>query len=224
MDNSQTLHYTDSRSSSSSGDYKNDDINDLQQSPLEIRGSQRMSFRTRLISRASQSERDSSYNSSTTISLNHSLSTISNKSQFELLPSDNKLTYGIKPTDENTTKIEQEKTNSLNTAELQPINLHKLESSGTKFRYEEKQTDMDEKFKSVTLKVVKDALEVQQMTTDMSIAQYIKETMDAKYKPSWHCICGTSYGSYTTHTKKSFLYFDVYEDDVKLKSILLFKT
>ncbi|KAF7079249.1 hypothetical protein CFC21_083507, partial [Triticum aestivum] len=42
---------------------------------------------------------------------------------------------------------------------------------------------------------------------------------DTSYGPAWHCIVGTSFGSYVTHTLGGFLYFSV--DKVH---ILLFRT
>ncbi|KAK3043074.1 hypothetical protein RJ639_001189 [Escallonia herrerae] len=46
----------------------------------------------------------------------------------------------------------------------------------------------------------------------------VKE-FDALYGPAWHCIVGTSFGSYVTHSLGGFLYFSV--DKVY---VLLFKT
>ncbi|WVZ22735.1 hypothetical protein V8G54_001279 [Vigna mungo] len=42
---------------------------------------------------------------------------------------------------------------------------------------------------------------------------------DSSYGPAWHCIVGTSFGSYVTHSVGGFLYFSI--DKVY---ILLFKT
>ncbi|PPE02012.1 hypothetical protein GOBAR_DD01009 [Gossypium barbadense] len=42
---------------------------------------------------------------------------------------------------------------------------------------------------------------------------------DSTYGPAWHCIVGTSFGSYVTHSLGGFLYFSI--DKVY---ILLFKT
>ncbi|KAG6759514.1 hypothetical protein POTOM_035995 [Populus tomentosa] len=42
---------------------------------------------------------------------------------------------------------------------------------------------------------------------------------DAAYGPAWHCIVGTSFGSYVTHSTGGFLYFSI--DKVY---ILLFRT
>ncbi|CAN6483081.1 unnamed protein product [Victoria cruziana] len=51
------------------------------------------------------------------------------------------------------------------------------------------------------------------------LALAIKREFDSSYGPAWHCIVGTSFGSYVTHTTGGFLYFSI--DKVY---ILLFKT
>uniref|UniRef100_A0A7N2R1B0 Dynein light chain n=1 Tax=Quercus lobata TaxID=97700 RepID=A0A7N2R1B0_QUELO len=45
------------------------------------------------------------------------------------------------------------------------------------------------------------------------------DEFDSSYGPAWHCIVGTSFGSYVTHSIGGFLYFSI--DKVY---ILLFKT
>uniref|UniRef100_A0A453C5C8 Dynein light chain n=1 Tax=Aegilops tauschii subsp. strangulata TaxID=200361 RepID=A0A453C5C8_AEGTS len=42
---------------------------------------------------------------------------------------------------------------------------------------------------------------------------------DTTYGPAWHCIVGTSFGSYVTHSLGGFLYFSVDK-----AYILLFRT
>ncbi|CAN1297139.1 Dynein light chain LC6, flagellar outer arm [Linum perenne] len=46
-----------------------------------------------------------------------------------------------------------------------------------------------------------------------------KQEFDSAYGPAWHCIVGTSFGSYVTHSIGGFLYFSI--DKV---FVLLFKT
>ncbi|PRQ57584.1 putative dynein ATPase [Rosa chinensis] len=53
-------------------------------------------------------------------------------------------------------------------------------------------------------------------TLDLTL---IKE-FDGVYGPAWHCIVGTSFGSFMTHSVSGFMYFSM---DQKLY-ILLFKT
>uniref|UniRef100_K3XRW7 Dynein light chain n=1 Tax=Setaria italica TaxID=4555 RepID=K3XRW7_SETIT len=42
---------------------------------------------------------------------------------------------------------------------------------------------------------------------------------DKVYGPTWHCIVGTSYGSFVTHSRGCFLYFSM--DKI---IVMLFKT
>ncbi|KAK2982154.1 hypothetical protein RJ640_003655 [Escallonia rubra] len=51
------------------------------------------------------------------------------------------------------------------------------------------------------------------------LALALKKEFDALYGPAWHCIVGTSFGSYVTHSLGGFLYFSV--DKVY---VLLFRT
>uniref|UniRef100_J3LE71 Dynein light chain n=1 Tax=Oryza brachyantha TaxID=4533 RepID=J3LE71_ORYBR len=51
------------------------------------------------------------------------------------------------------------------------------------------------------------------------LALALKKEFDASYGPAWHCIVGTGFGSYVTHSVGGFLYFSV--DKVY---ILLFRT
>ncbi|CAN6454226.1 unnamed protein product [Victoria cruziana] len=51
------------------------------------------------------------------------------------------------------------------------------------------------------------------------LAFSLKKEFDKVYGPAWHCIVGTSFGSFVTHSVGGFLYFSL----DKLY-ILLFKT
>ena len=42
---------------------------------------------------------------------------------------------------------------------------------------------------------------------ERDVAQSIKLEFDKKYGPSWHCVVGTSFGSFVTHDTKNFIYF-----------------
>ncbi|KAG9137968.1 hypothetical protein Leryth_022459 [Lithospermum erythrorhizon] len=56
--------------------------------------------------------------------------------------------------------------------------------------------------------------------TARSLASTLKREFDGVYGPAWHCIVGTSFGSFVTHSVGGFMYFSM---DQKLY-ILLFKT
>lgn len=51
------------------------------------------------------------------------------------------------------------------------------------------------------------------------LALVLKKEFDSTYGPAWHCIVGTSFGSYVTHSIGGFLYFSI--DKVY---VLLFRT
>ncbi|CAF2045980.1 hypothetical protein BRARA_I03253 [Brassica rapa] len=51
------------------------------------------------------------------------------------------------------------------------------------------------------------------------LALSLKKDFDSAYGPAWHCIVGTSFGSYVTHSIGGFIYFQI--DKVY---VLLFKT
>ncbi|KAL3513235.1 hypothetical protein ACH5RR_025952 [Cinchona calisaya] len=56
--------------------------------------------------------------------------------------------------------------------------------------------------------------------TSKTLAFTLKKEFDGVYGPAWHCIVGTSFGSFVTHSVGGFMYFSM---DHKLY-ILLFKT
>ncbi|KAJ4851368.1 hypothetical protein Tsubulata_006685 [Turnera subulata] len=56
--------------------------------------------------------------------------------------------------------------------------------------------------------------------TPKTLALTLKKEFDGVYGPAWHCIVGTSFGSFVTHSVGGFLYFSM---DHKLY-VLLFKT
>ncbi|KAH8260702.1 hypothetical protein KR038_001530, partial [Drosophila bunnanda] len=53
---------------------------------------------------------------------------------------------------------------------------------------------------------------------ERDIAKYIKTEFDIKFKPKWHCIVGSNFGSDVSHEPNHFIYF--YLDKL---AILLFK-
>lgn len=56
--------------------------------------------------------------------------------------------------------------------------------------------------------------------TARTLASSLKKEFDGIYGPAWHCIVGTSFGSFVTHSVGGFLYFSM---DHKMY-VLLFKT
>ncbi|KAK7347225.1 hypothetical protein VNO80_21752 [Phaseolus coccineus] len=66
----------------------------------------------------------------------------------------------------------------------------------------------------------RNALDSMEKFTSKTLALSLKKEFDGVYGPAWHCIVGTSFGSFVTHSVGGFLYFSM---DQKLY-ILLFKT
>ncbi|XP_010678639.2 uncharacterized protein LOC104894161 [Beta vulgaris subsp. vulgaris] len=64
---------------------------------------------------------------------------------------------------------------------------------------------------------IKDSLE---KFTSKNLALSLKKELDGVYGPAWHCIVGTSFGSFVTHSVGGFMYFSL---DQKLY-VLIFKT
>ncbi|KAK6920791.1 Dynein light chain, type 1/2 [Dillenia turbinata] len=64
------------------------------------------------------------------------------------------------------------------------------------------------------------ALDSLEKFTSKTLAFTLKKEFDKVYGPAWHCIVGTSFGSFVTHSAKGFMYFSM---DHKMY-ILLFKT
>ncbi|KAK2639082.1 hypothetical protein Ddye_026877 [Dipteronia dyeriana] len=52
------------------------------------------------------------------------------------------------------------------------------------------------------------------------LARAIKKEFDLLYGPAWHCVVGTGFGSFVTHSPGGFIYFSL-DDSL---SVLLFKT
>lgn len=56
--------------------------------------------------------------------------------------------------------------------------------------------------------------------TAKTLALTLKKEFDGVYGPAWHCIVGTSFGSFVTHSVGGFLYFSMDQKHY----VLLFKT
>ncbi|KAJ4973879.1 hypothetical protein NE237_007053 [Protea cynaroides] len=57
--------------------------------------------------------------------------------------------------------------------------------------------------------------------TSKTLALSLKKEFDGVYGPAWHCIVGSSFGSFVTHSVGGFLYFSMNQHKL---NILLFKT
>ncbi|KAI9169352.1 hypothetical protein LWI28_011057 [Acer negundo] len=81
-------------------------------------------------------------------------------------------------------------------------------------------SDMPLHLQNNAFKCARDLLDSMPVKLDSKrLALALKKEFDSTYGPAWHCIVGTSFGSYVTHSLGGFLYFSI--DKVY---ILLFKT
>ncbi|KAG0455530.1 hypothetical protein HPP92_024516 [Vanilla planifolia] len=79
--------------------------------------------------------------------------------------------------------------------------------------------DMAPAMQRRAFRCAKDALDTMPKLDSKRLALALKKEFDTSYGPAWHCIVGTSFGSYVTHSLGGFLYFSI--DKVY---ILLFRT
>lgn len=82
-----------------------------------------------------------------------------------------------------------------------------------------KAADMAASMQEHAFRCAKDSLDALDKHHCKRIAYTLKKEFDKVYGPAWHCIVGTSFGSYVTHSLGGFVYFSL--DKI---SVLLFKT
>lgn len=80
-------------------------------------------------------------------------------------------------------------------------------------------SDMPLQLQNQAFRCARDLLDSMPKLDSKRLALALKKEFDSSYGPAWHCIVGTSFGSYVTHSLGGFLYFSI--DKVY---ILLFKT
>ena len=52
-------------------------------------------------------------------------------------------------------------------------------------------------------------INAQPAVTEWDIAKFIKENLDKKYGPCWHCIVGAEFRMHCSHVAKTFMFFYV---------------
>lgn len=82
-----------------------------------------------------------------------------------------------------------------------------------------KAADMPPPMQEHAFRCARDTLDTFDKLQCKRVAFMLKKEFDKVYGPAWHCIVGTSFGSYVTHSLGGFVYFSL--DKV---SVLLFKT
>ncbi|XP_078429492.1 uncharacterized protein LOC144701646 [Wolffia australiana] len=79
--------------------------------------------------------------------------------------------------------------------------------------------DMPARMQARAVRCAQEALVGMRRLESKRLAQTLKKEFDKEYGSAWHCIVGTSFGSYVTHSFGGFLYFSI-----EKVHILLFKT
>lgn len=79
-----------------------------------------------------------------------------------------------------------------------------------------KETDMGEKLLQSSVKACLRAFVKYPRDQMFDIAKDIKEYMDRKTTPSWHCIVGRSFGSFGSHEAGTFLYVYVHDLGIQI--------
>lgn len=82
-----------------------------------------------------------------------------------------------------------------------------------------KAADMSAPMQEHAFRCARDCLDAVGKLQSKRIAYTLKKEFDKIYGPAWHCIVGTSFGSYVTHSLGGFVYFSL-----EKVSVLLFKT
>ncbi|XP_077232992.1 uncharacterized protein LOC143874112 isoform X2 [Tasmannia lanceolata] len=70
-------------------------------------------------------------------------------------------------------------------------------------------SDMPLAHQNRAFRCARDSLDSMPKLDTMSLALSLKKEFDSFYGPAWHCIVGTSFGSYVTHSLGGFLYFSI---------------
>lgn len=82
-----------------------------------------------------------------------------------------------------------------------------------------KKADMATSMQEHAFQCARECLNTTEKLLCKNTAYTLKKEFDKVYGPAWHCIVGTSFGSYVTHSVGGFVYFTMGK-----VSVLLFKT
>ncbi|PAN06710.1 hypothetical protein PAHAL_1G282500 [Panicum hallii] len=95
----------------------------------------------------------------------------------------------------------------------------KGEEGGRKVAVRVRAADMPLPLQRRAVRLAYEAIAAMPRLDSKRLALALKKEFDTAYGPAWHCIVGTSFGSYVTHSLGGFLYFSVDK-----AYILLFRT
>lgn len=93
------------------------------------------------------------------------------------------------------------------------------EEAGRKVSVRVRAADMPLPLQRRAIRLAYEAIAAMPRLDSKRLALALKKEFDTVYGPAWHCIVGTSFGSYVTHSLGGFLYFSVDK-----AYILLFRT
>eukprot|EP00252_Welwitschia_mirabilis_P022541 TRINITY_DN6126_c0_g1_i1.p1 TRINITY_DN6126_c0_g1~~TRINITY_DN6126_c0_g1_i1.p1 ORF type:complete len:109 (-),score=13.73 TRINITY_DN6126_c0_g1_i1:149-475(-) len=91
------------------------------------------------------------------------------------------------------------------------------EEKGNKPKVVIKSADMSEEMQKEAIECAIEAIKTNRLEKD--IAACLKKRFDKLYRPTWHCIVGSNFGSFVTHETRHFLYFYIDKH-----AVLLFKS
>ncbi|GLJ48247.1 hypothetical protein SUGI_1018660 [Cryptomeria japonica] len=100
-----------------------------------------------------------------------------------------------------------------------PVSEVNLAAVAAAMKVRVKAADMPPILQERAFRCARQCLDSMDKLNSKRVALILKKEFDTSYGHAWHCIVGTSFGSFVTHSLGGFLYFSV--DKV---SILLFKT
>ncbi|KAG0464254.1 hypothetical protein HPP92_019900 [Vanilla planifolia] len=69
--------------------------------------------------------------------------------------------------------------------------------------------DMPPELQRRALRCAREVLSAMSKLDSKRLALALKKEFDSSCGPAWHCVVGTSFGSYVTHSLGGFLYFSV---------------
>uniref|UniRef100_A0A0C9RVD2 TSA: Wollemia nobilis Ref_Wollemi_Transcript_11130_1719 transcribed RNA sequence n=1 Tax=Wollemia nobilis TaxID=56998 RepID=A0A0C9RVD2_9CONI len=108
------------------------------------------------------------------------------------------------------------------TAEVRSVHVETDEAAETvaeEVNARVKAADMPSRMQVHAFRCARRECDAQLSFSSKKMAFALKKEFDRAYGPAWHCIVGTSFGSFVTHSVGGFLYFSI--DRI---AVLLFKT
>ncbi|XP_008811857.1 uncharacterized protein LOC103722907 [Phoenix dactylifera] len=102
---------------------------------------------------------------------------------------------------------------------VEMMNVDREEAAAASLRVKAMAADMPVFMQLHAFRCARRAHDSQDSFSSRQMAHDMKKEFDKVYGPTWHCIVGTSFGSFVTHSTGCFLYFSI-----EKILVLLFKT